>query len=107
MEGEGVVSNATQESLPNTNASQEPLTDAKETSEVITPSPYITGEVRGEGLYDGIPYPTIIEALEDQLGGVPAHGSRNQFIFSMACQLRYICNDDPEWIAQVLPIALF
>ncbi len=53
--------------------------------------------------YLDIPYGLIVEALEDQLGGVPAHGSRNQFIFSMACHLRYICNDDPEWIAEVLP----
>ena len=53
--------------------------------------------------YDGIPYRNIVEALENQLGGVPAHGSRNQFIFSMACHLRYVCNDDPEWIAKVLP----
>ena len=53
--------------------------------------------------YDGIPYTAIIEALENQLGGVPAHGSRNQFIFSMACHLRYVCNDDPMWIAEVLP----
>ncbi|MBQ0046423.1 MAG: VirE protein [Prevotellaceae bacterium] len=75
-----------------------------------TPSPSITGEEERsggeglrEGLYDGVSYAAIIEALENQLGGVPAHGSRNQFIFSMACYLRYICNDDPEWIAQVLP----
>lgn len=53
--------------------------------------------------YDGIPYTLIVQTLENLLGGVPAHGSRNQFIFSMACQLRYICNDDPEWIAMVLP----
>lgn len=53
--------------------------------------------------YDGIPYTALVEALENQLGGVPAHGSRNQFIFSMACHLRYICNDDPMWIAEVLP----
>ena len=53
--------------------------------------------------YDGIPYRNIVIALEDQLGGVPAHGSRNQFIFSMACHLRYVCNDDPQWIASVLP----
>ena len=53
--------------------------------------------------YDGVPYVTIVEALENQLGGVPAHGSRNQFIFSMACHLRYVCNDDPMWIAEVLP----
>ncbi len=59
--------------------------------------------VKKENSYDGIPYRNIVIALEDQLGGVPAHGSRNQFIFSMACHLRYVCNDDPQWIAQVLP----
>ena len=53
--------------------------------------------------YEDIPYETIVETLEEQMGGQPEHGSRNNFIFSMACHLRYICNDDPEWIAQVLP----
>ena len=53
--------------------------------------------------YEEIPYGIIVETLEEQMGGTPEHGSRNNFIFSMACHLRYICNDDPEWIAQVLP----
>ena len=53
--------------------------------------------------YDGIPYTILVETLADQLGGVPVHGSRNNFIFSMACHLRYVCNDDPEWILSVLP----
>ena len=53
--------------------------------------------------YEDIPYEQIVETLEEQMGGTPEHGSRNNFIFSMACHLRYICNDDPEWIAQVLP----
>ena len=53
--------------------------------------------------YEDIPYETIVETLEEQMGGTPEHGSRNNFIFSMACHLRYVCNDDPEWIAQVLP----
>ena len=53
--------------------------------------------------YEDIPYESIVETLEEQMGGQPEHGSRNNFIFSMACHLRYICNDDPEWIAQVLP----
>ena len=48
-------------------------------------------------------YPELVSTLEDQLGGIPTHGSRNSFIFTMACHLRYVCNDDPEWIAQVLP----
>ncbi len=53
--------------------------------------------------YDGIPYSILVEALADQLGGVPVHGSRNNFLFSMACHLRYVCNDDPAWILKVLP----
>ena len=53
--------------------------------------------------YENIPYEQIIETLEEQMGGRPDIGSRNNFIFSMACHLRYICDDTPEWIAQVLP----
>ena len=53
--------------------------------------------------YEDIPYPKIVETLEEQMGGRPEHGSRNNFIFSMACHLRYITNDDAEWIAQILP----
>ena len=53
--------------------------------------------------YDGIPYPLLVDCLAEQLGGVPVHGSRNNFLFSMACHLRYVCNDDPRWISQVLP----
>lgn len=48
-------------------------------------------------------YPNLVSVLEEQMGGRPAHGSRNNFIFSMACHLRYVCNDDPHWIASVLP----
>ncbi|MCQ2273315.1 MAG: hypothetical protein MJZ86_00810 [Bacteroidales bacterium] len=74
-----------------------------------TPAPQMPTAAEGpepggyEGHYDGIPYEAIVEALENQLGGVPTHGSRNQFIFAMACHLRYVCNDDPRWIAAVLP----
>ena len=53
--------------------------------------------------YEEIPYESIIETLEEQMGGKPDIGSRNNFIFSMACHLRYICDDNPSWIAQVLP----
>ena len=53
--------------------------------------------------YEDIPYKSIVETLEEQMGGQPEHGSRNNFIFSMACHLRYITNDDANWIAQILP----
>ena len=73
----------------------------QETQQVASPSPL--GEGRGEVSFNGLPYSTIVSCLEERLGGKPAHGSRNNFIFSMAAYLRYICNDDPEWIAQILP----
>ena len=53
--------------------------------------------------YGDIPYTEIVETLEEQMGGKPEHGSRNNFIFSMACHLRYITNDDPVWISHILP----
>ena len=53
--------------------------------------------------YEDIPYESIVEVLEEQMGGEPEHGSRNNFIFSMACHLRYVCNDDATWISQILP----
>lgn len=53
--------------------------------------------------YKGIPYPYIVEELADQLGGAPEHGSRNDFIFLMACHLRHVCNDDSLWIRSILP----
>ncbi len=53
--------------------------------------------------YEGMPYTEIVKRLEEQLGGRPEHGARNAFIFSMACNLRYICNDDAAWVASILP----
>ena len=53
--------------------------------------------------FNGVLYPQIVHAMEELLGGVPAQGARNNFIFTMACYLRYVCNDDPFWIAHVLP----
>ena len=53
--------------------------------------------------YEGIPIDTIIQSLVELLGGAPEHGSRNQFIFSLACYARYLCQSNPDWIRQVLP----
>ena len=53
--------------------------------------------------YNGVSYAEIVSRLEEQLGGRPEHGARNSFIFTMACNLRYMCNDDAQWIAQILP----
>ena len=61
------------------------------------------GECEYPETFENIPYESIVEVLEEQMGGEPEHGSRNNFIFSMACHLRYVCNDDATWISQILP----
>lgn len=57
-----------------------------------------------EQTYDGIPYEEIVKALVDLMGGAPAHGNRNNFIYREACLLRYICNSEAAWIKQVIEI---
>ena len=71
-------------------------------SEAITPQ-LLNSPKTFETEYDGVSYEEIVSVLEEQMGGKPEHGSRNNFIFSMACHLRYVTNDDPEWIASILP----
>ena len=53
--------------------------------------------------YDGIPYSSITSKLVELLGGEPQHGSRNSFIFTLSCYLRYLCDDNAAWIKQVIP----
>ncbi|MBQ5912413.1 MAG: hypothetical protein IIW93_04885, partial [Bacteroidaceae bacterium] len=93
-------------SLPSPSLTQMEGVDTTQEQDNILPS--IRNEQVAESFhypstYQTIPYPLILEVLEEQMGGTPEHGSRNNFIFSMACHLRYICDDDPEWIAKVLP----
>ena len=53
--------------------------------------------------YQGIPYYQLIRKLIELLGGEPEHGSRNSFIFTLSCYLRYLCDDNPAWIKQIIP----
>ena len=60
--------------------------------------------VQYEQTYDGVPYEEITKALVELMGGAPAHGNRNNFIYREACLLRYICNSEAAWIKQVIEI---
>ena len=85
--------------LKSENGKRKTMSEYSETPEALEkPFSFPISDFRSE-----LPYPDLVQVLEDQMGGIPAHGSRNNFIFSMACHLRYVCNDDPEWIARVLP----
>ena len=78
--------------------------EEKNCDEVASPPQEDSGEERSfPSDYENIAYEHIVDALAEQLGGAPEHGARNNFIFTMACHLRYVCNDDPRWIETILP----
>ena len=77
--------------------------NASTTCQILPDAQHDNTEESFPTTYEGIPYESIVEVLEEQMGGQPEHGNRNTFIFSMACHLRYVCNDDPDWIASILP----
>ena len=81
------------------------LTIQANTPEVLPIEGELSEGLRGswDESYNGVPYSEIVQRLEEQLGGKPERGARNSFIFTMACNLRYICNDDAAWIASILP----
>lgn len=87
------------------------ILDTKATEDVSQSQISVTKEEntkQGESLsfpetYNNIPYPLIVAHLEKLLGGAPEHGARNNHIFAMACNLRYVCNHDAEWVISICP----
>ena len=81
------------------------LTIQANTPEVLPIEGELSKGLRGswDESYNGVPYSDIVARLEEQLGGRPERGARNSFIFTMACNLRYICDDNADWIASILP----
>ena len=71
-------------------------------SEATTPE-LLNSPKTFETEYNGVSYSDIVARLEEQLGGKPERGARNSFIFTMACNLRYICDDNADWVASILP----
>ena len=102
---EGVLSYASRTTSPlrgtppNVGGESQPSTSQSSTSQSSTSQSSTSFDTD----YRGVPYSEIVKRLEEQLGGRPEHGARNSFIFSMACNLRYVCNDDAQWIASILP----
>lgn len=53
--------------------------------------------------YRGVPYATILQALIEELGGQPQEGDRNTKILRMASSLRHICDNNPDWLMEIIP----
>ena len=58
------------------------------------------------GAYHGIPFQTIVDRWLE-LYGVPEQGDRHTSALRLACDLRYICDNDPRRLVGVLRLAPF
>ena len=53
--------------------------------------------------FKGIPYSSIISEYWRRTGGVPSEGERNKRLHRLAANLRAICDDNEEWLLEVMP----
>ena len=96
--------NASSQSQAFQNASSAPTVDFEPIESEEEKARRNANAAQYEQTYDGVPYEEITKALVDLMGGAPAHGNRNNFIYREACLLRYICNSEAAWIKQVIEI---
>lgn len=89
---------------PSSSSSAAPTVDFQPVESEEEKARRAANSVQYEQTYDGVPYEEITKALVDLMGGAPAHGNRNNFIYREACLLRYICNSEAAWIKQVIEI---
>ena len=95
---------ASQNSSSQSSSSSSPTVDFQPIESEEEKARRVANAVQYEQTYDGVPYEEITKALVDLMGGAPAHGNRNNFIYREACLLRYICNSEAAWIKQVIEI---
>ena len=98
----GASQNASSQSQAFQNASSAPTVDFEPIESEEEKARRAANAVQYEQTYDGVPYEEIVKVLVDLMGGAPAHGNRNNFIYREACLLRYICNSEAAWIKQVI-----
>ena len=95
---------ASQNSSSQSSSSSSPTVDFQPVESEEEKARRVANAAQYEQTYDGVPYEEITKALVDLMGGAPAHGNRNNFIYREACLLRYICNSEAAWIKQVIEI---
>ena len=61
------------------------------------------GENKYPQEFSGIPYSEIIAEYWRRTGGEPPIGKRNTRLHQLAVNLRAICDDNEEWLLQVMP----
>ena len=71
--------------------------------EVSISSPNLGGERRYPAEFKGVPYTSIISEYWRRTGGEPSEGERNKRLHQLAANLRAICDNNEEWLLEVMP----
>ena len=53
--------------------------------------------------FEGVPYSSVIAEFWRRTGGEPKIGKRNMRLHQLAANLRAICDDNEEWLLEVMP----
>ena len=61
------------------------------------------GEAQFPTEFEGVPYSAIIDEFWRRTGGEPPIGKRNMRLHQLAANLRAICDNNEEWLLQVMP----
>ncbi len=70
---------------------------------IVPSTPVVESERKFPQDFKGIPYTSIISEYWRRTGGEPSEGERNKRLHQLAANLRAICDNNEEWLLEVMP----
>ena len=70
---------------------------------IVPSAPAAEGKRKFPQDFKGIPYTSIISEFWRRTGGEPSEGERNKRLHQLAANLRAICDNNEEWLLEVMP----
>ena len=70
---------------------------------IVPSAPAADSERKFPQDFKGIPYTSIISEYWRRTGGEPSEGERNKRLHQLAANLRAICDNNEEWLLEVMP----
>lgn len=71
-------------------------------AQTTTYTPELSAETYPDN-YEGISFAQIVDRLIPFLDGSVAEGGRHTLVKGLANHLRYLCENNPKWLAQIIP----
>ena len=81
----------------------EPLEPTPVAPAIVPSAPVEESERKFPNDFKGIPYSSIISEYWRRTGGEPSEGERNKRLHQLAANLRAICDNNEEWLFEVMP----